>query len=474
MKQKFQILMLQSTTLSLNTLEPPQHLDFELTITACFDAFSTMIASSRWDMVLIPSRLDNGIDAAEYLQKEPFNLFSGSIVVMANVDQACSVSYAIQHGAHDYLLAPFEVFHLNQVVNRLRQLENNNGDVVFESPHNRQLFHMAQRVAQTDASVLITGESGTGKEVLARFIHDASPRSNGPFVAINCAALPESMVESMLFGHAKGAFTGAAQAYAGKLEIANHGTLLFDEIGELPLTMQAKLLRVLQEKEVERLGCNKKIKLDIRIIAATNQNLEQAVAEGRFRSDLYYRLNVFPLQSAPLRERRQDIMPLAQNMLKRYVPDYYQSINFSDDARHILENYDWPGNVRELENVIQRALVLSRGCIICGQDLMLPETVNTMVSQSETVQGHHAVTPTADLGRFRMTKEKPSLRKSRKLAEFDTIIDTLRRFDGHRSKAAQELGVTTRALRYKIQTMRESGWDVDQILAPEHSDQVSV
>ncbi|EEY73831.1 sigma-54 interaction domain-containing protein [Grimontia hollisae] len=466
MKQKWQILMLQSSTVNMSNLVHVQHTDFELVDAPCFDTFSRMMASRHWDMVLVPSKLDDGSDVAECLTTAPFNRFGGFVVVVANVAQAGSVSRAMQHGAADYLLAPLETFHLVQLVNRLKMLEGAGGEVVAESQYNRQLFQMAQRVAQTDASVLITGESGTGKEVLARFIHNASPRANGPFVAINCAALPETMVESILFGHAKGAFTGAAQAYPGKLEIANHGTLLLDEIGELPLTMQAKLLRALQEREVERLGCNKKVKLDIRVVAATNQNLEQAVAEGRFRSDLYYRLNVFPLQCAPLRERRQDILPLAEHMVKRYMPDFYQSICFSDDAQRAMENYGWPGNVRELENVVQRALVLSRGCEIRSEDLNLPGTMYLTTQMNEREEAVMFAEPTIEPQRHYVAQEEsPSLQKSRKRAEFDTIIDTLRRFDGHRSKTAQALGVTTRALRYKIQTMRENGWDVDQILA---------
>ncbi|MDD1793546.1 sigma-54 dependent transcriptional regulator [Enterovibrio sp. ZSDZ42] len=464
MKQKWQILMLQCRHVQHSPRLATQHVDYELTQTQSWDEFAATLQSAKWDMVLIPSQYAQGVDAAELLGHRVLKQFGGPVVVVAMADQASSVSRAMQHGAVDYLLAPFESFHLSQLVNRLKTIGHGNSDVVTESAHNRQLFQMAQRVAQTDASVLINGESGTGKEVLARFIHNASPRANGPFVAINCAALPESMIESILFGHAKGAFTGAIQSHPGKLEVANQGSLLLDEIGELPLAMQTKLLRVLQEREVERLGCNKKIKLDIRVLAATNLDLEVAVAEGRFRSDLYYRLNVFPLQCAPLRERKQDILPLASNMIKRYVPDYHESIGFSSDAKQLLETYPWPGNVRELENVIQRAMVLSRGCVIRAEDLMLPGAF--AMSDLPELDAVVVDTPAPiEPNRQRMTNDKPSLRKSRKLAEFDTIIDTLRRFDGHRSKSAEELGVSTRALRYKIQTMRENGWDIEQILA---------
>ncbi len=275
------------------------------------------------------------------------------------------------------------------------------------------------------------------------------------------------MLESILFGHAKGAFTGAATAVAGKLELANEGTLLLDEIGELPLAMQTKLLRVLQEREVERLGSHQKIKLNIRVLAATNCDLEQMVADGRFRSDLFYRLNVFPLQCAPLRERREDIVPLAESLLGRHLPSSQNIITFADSACRALEAYGWPGNVRELENVIQRALVMSRGCVIREEDLMLPGFVPSLVTATDLPEPvERSLQPLHEEG----DESKPDLHKSRKLAEFNTIIQTLRRFDGHRSKTAEELGVSTRALRYKIQTMREHGWDIDQLLSGQPSE----
>src|SRR5690348_9672506 len=222
----------------------------------------------------------------------------------------------------------------------------------------RLIMDLARRVAGTDCSVLIVGESGTGKEVLARLIHRASPRAGKPFVAINCAAIPENMLEAMLFGYEKGSFTGAHAAHAGKFEQAQGGTLLLDEITEMPLALQAKLLRVLQEREVERLGGRTRVSLDVRVIATTNRRLREAVAAGRFREDLYYRLNVFPLAIAPLRQRRDDVLPLAMQLLTSRCRPGEPIPALSAEAAHPLLTYGWPGNVRELDNLLQRALIL--------------------------------------------------------------------------------------------------------------------
>ncbi|WP_068330695.1 sigma-54 dependent transcriptional regulator [Photobacterium jeanii] len=450
--------------------------------------------SKAWDLLLVPACLADGSEASDVIALARRQGYNGPIAVLSELSHVSQVSQALQMGATDYLLIPFGHTHLAQLVQRIMQTKQSSSSVVAEAAQSKQLLQLAQRVAQTDASVLINGESGTGKEVLARFIHDASPRAKAPFVAINCAAIPETMIESILFGHTKGAFTGAASAQPGKLEVANGGTLLLDEIAELPLALQTKLLRVLQEKEVERLGSHQKIKLDIRVLAATNQNLEKAVAEGRFRADLYYRLNVFPLCCASLRDRPDDIIPLAEHLLDRHMMPGQASTHFTDSAKQALKAYSWPGNVRELENIIQRALVMSHGCLIRAQDLLLPgqpvvseSVVSTRdvvltdaVASSTPMPIEHAAPEMQmpELGEVSSeqspagvspssagTKKRPNLQKSRKQAEFNTIIETLRRFNGHRSKTAQELGVSTRALRYKLQTMREQGLDVEQMLA---------
>ncbi|WP_315900121.1 sigma-54 dependent transcriptional regulator [Ferrimonas balearica] len=364
-------------------------------------------------------------------------------IALVAPEQTELASEAMRHGAQDYLLLPLDADQLVSQLTRLMQLEQAPSDVVAVSPRSRQLLMLAHRAAQTDASVLLTGESGTGKEQLARFIHRHSPRADGPFLAVNCAAIPESMLESLLFGHVKGAFTGAYADKPGKFEAANGGTLLLDEIGEMPLLLQAKLLRVLQEREVERLGAHGGTALDIRIIAATNQDLRQAVAEGRFREDLFYRLDVLPLKTVPLRERREDILPLAEHFLNQYGDG--SRCHFSDPARQVLLGHDWPGNVRELENTVQRALVMRRGTALQVAELGLPASVQPAQMPVEAETG---------------------LKASKRQAEFQYIVDVLRRFDGHRSRSAEALGMTTRALRYKLAQMREQGWDIDRLLRP--------
>lgn len=304
--------------------------------------------------------------------------------------------------------------------------------VVAEDPRSRRLIEIARRVAATDVTVTISGESGSGKEVFARFIHNASARRDRPFVAINCAAIPENMLEALLFGHEKGAFTGASNAHAGKFEQANGGTLLLDEISEMDLGLQAKLLRVLQEKEVERIGGTKPIRLDVRVLATTNRDLKLAVAEGRFREDLYYRLNVFPLAIPPLRERPGDIAPLAEMALRKHRIEPADSIRFSDDARLMLEAYGWPGNVRELENLVQRSLILLAGNTIEASDLAFEDDYDV-----------------ADSG--------ADLQSGLKNREYQMIIDALKAMNCRRADVAESLGISPRTLRYKLARMRESG-----------------
>ena len=235
---------------------------------------------------------------------------------------------------------------------------------VAYAPSSQRLIEVARRVAASDCTVLLVGESGTGKEVLARFIHRRSPRAAQPFVAVNCAAIPENMLEAMLFGYERGSFTGAQAAHPGKFEQAQGGTLLLDEITEMPLALQAKLLRVLQEREVERIGSRTSITLDVRVLATTNRRLREEVSAGRFREDLYYRLNVFPLALSPLRQRRDDVLPLAMQLLSGRCRPGERIPALSAEAAHLLLTYPWPGNVRELDNLLQRALILLNGPVI--------------------------------------------------------------------------------------------------------------
>lgn len=303
------------------------------------------------------------------------------------------------------------------------------------------VYALAAKVAASEATVLIQGESGTGKEIMARFIHGASPRRQGPFVAINCAAIPENMLEAILFGYEKGAFTGAQQASPGKFEQAQGGTLLLDEITEMPLALQAKLLRVLQEKEVERLGGRKPIALDVRVLATTNRNLKDQVEKGEFREDLYYRLNVFPLNLPPLRERRGDIVPLAVELLQRHWKSGKPLPVLDEEARQHLLAYHWPGNVRELENVVQRAIILQDGGHIGGA---------AIVFENPTVALPGEAPPPAVAG------DSPLESGLRSLEE-KIILETLQEEHGSRKATAERLGLSERTLRYKIARLREAG-----------------
>lgn len=340
---------------------------------------------------------------------------------------------AMRDGAADYLVKPFAADDLIDIVNRYMQTGSATDQPVAEDPRSVELLRIARRVAASDATVTLGGESGTGKEVIARFIHRNSARREQPFVAINCAAIPENMLEAMLFGHEKGAFTGASSAHAGKFEQANGGTILLDEISEMELGLQAKILRVIQEREVERVGGKQPIALDVRVLATTNRDLRQRVADGKFREDLYYRLNVFPLQLPPLRERKGDILPLAELAIRRWHDHERCMPVLSDAARDALLEYAWPGNVRELENLLQRSLILLQGNVIDSHDLAFEDGVVAGDSSGAVLQD--------------------DLRRS----EFRLIVDALREGGGNRTATAAKLGISPRTLRYKIARMREAG-----------------
>jgi len=320
----------------------------------------------------------------------------------------------------------------------------------------RRLADLARRVAASDCTVLIAGESGTGKEVLAQFIHRNSMRSTRAFIAVNCAAIPENMLEAMLFGYERGAFTGAHTSHAGKFEQAQGGTLLLDEVTEMPLSLQAKLLRVLQEREVERLGGRLPIALDVRVLATTNRNLRAEVGAGRFREDLYYRLNVFPLSTSPLRERRDDVLPLAMRLLTARCRPGDRIPALSADAAHLLLTYPWPGNVRELDNVMQRALILANGPVIQAEHMQMegmglgPGAWGLGQSETATLlTPAQAPSPTPQ-----------ALSVSVSVMERQTILDALRADNGNRALAAKRLGISPRTLRYKLARLRDAGVEV--------------
>ena len=374
------------------------------------------------------------------------------VVLMTAYAEVEKAVDAMRSGACDFLLKPFEPGALLAHIGKyeLRAQVGEEGPVAND-PATQEMFAMARRVAQTDATVLLTGESGVGKEVVARYIHHHSARAAGPFVAINCAAIPDSLLEATLFGYEKGAFTGAQQAQAGKFEQAQNGTLLLDEVTEMPLGLQAKLLRVLQEREVERVGGKKPVALDIRVVATSNRNMAEAVAKGVFREDLFYRLNVFPVDIPSLRERPLDILSLGRHFLLEHGQRFARSgVTFSSQAEAAMQAYDWPGNVRELENVVQRALILASGNEISAKDLKLPIVFAAKASEAG---------PTIDEAVFaESAHEMPKKVDNMRDLEREHILRTLAEVGGSRRLAVERLGISERTLRYKLQQYREEGY----------------
>jgi two-component system response regulator FlrC len=395
-----------------------------------------MLGRTAVDLVVsdVEMRPVDGRELLRRLQQRPSPPPVLLMTAFGTIDQAVA---AMRDGAVDYLVKPFEAQELEQRVGRYVRHSSEaavpaTSLPVAEDPASRKLLELATRIAASDVTVLLNGESGTGKEVLARFIHVHSKRSAGPFVAVNCAAIPEQMLEALLFGHEKGAFTGAQARSVGKFVQANGGTLLLDEVTEMELGLQAKLLRVLQEREVEPLGASRPIALDVRVLATSNRDLEQAVREGAFREDLYYRLSVFPLRIAPLRERPGDIAALAERFMN-VRPGQSRALSPAALAR--LKSYDWPGNVRELQNVMQRAQLLADGApCIEPEHLVLGD-----------VRGAAATSAATGL--------------AGELWEEETrrIVAALETHRGARRQAAEQLGISDRTLRYKLSKMRAAG-----------------
>ncbi|MEJ6473091.1 sigma-54 dependent transcriptional regulator [Pseudoalteromonas piscicida] len=368
----------------------------------------------------------------------------------ATIDDAVE---AMRLGAIDYMAKPFapEVL-LNMVGRYLPEKEKETEGPIVADPKSIKLLELAAKVAKSDASVMVLGPSGSGKEVLARYIHDKSDRAEEPFIAINCAAIPENMLEATLFGYEKGAFTGAIQACPGKFEQAQKGTILLDEITEMDLGLQAKLLRVLQEREVERLGSRKTIALDVRVLATSNRDLKEAVEDGVFREDLYYRLNVFPLEWLPLKDRAGDITVLAEHLLSRHMQKAGKSTpTLSNSAKQKLNSHSWPGNVRELDNVIQRALILFQGNEIQEDDIFIEN-----FSPMSLVEPSASIAPTM-FETAQNESEIISYKDELQDKEHQIILDTLAKFNGKRKEVAEVLGMSPRTLRYKLAKMRDLG-----------------
>lgn len=381
----------------------------------------------------------------------------------ANIEDAVA---AMKEGAIDYMAKPFAPEVLLNMVSRYAPVKADSSDAIVADPKSVALMALADKVAATDANVMILGPSGSGKEVMARYIHDHSVRVAAPFVAINCAAIPENMLEATLFGYEKGAFTGAVQACPGKFEQAQGGTILLDEISEMDLGLQAKLLRVLQEREVERLGGRKSIQLDVRVLATSNRDLKEYVAEGHFREDLYYRLNVFPITWPALTDRPGDIIPLASHLLSRHCQKQGMPCpTLSQDAEQKLLHYPWPGNVRELDNVMQRALILASNACIQASDILLEghdwhdaSGLQHRVMDSQPVAPSVA-TPAASFSDPTINGNA-GLGNELRDQEFAIILDTIRACEGRRKEVAERLGISPRTLRYKLAKMRDAGIEI--------------
>jgi len=410
-----------------------------------------LLADNDVNMVISDVQM-SGMDGHQLL-RETKNKFSEiPVVLMTAFGTIQKAVEAMHDGAVDYLVKPFEAEVLiNTIADYLPSDELFDGSLIAEDPKTIEMLKLTQRVAQSDATVMICGESGTGKEVFAKEIHRSSVRNKMPFIAINCAAIPENMLEAMLFGYEKGAFTGAYKSSPGKFEQANGGSLLLDEISEMDLALQAKLLRVLQEREVERLGGSKTIPLDVRVIATTNREMKREVKEGRFREDLYYRLNVFPIMLPALRDRPGDIVPIAMHLIRRHLEASNRVVPKMDQsAQTMLRNYVWPGNVRELDNVVQRAIILQTNNAIGAQHIMFEQSISDEITDQKLSQ---PVTSSVN-------DQSNTLDSNLKSQEFNLIVEALKESNGSRKNASEKLGVSQRTLRYKMARMRECGIEI--------------
>ncbi len=393
-----------------------------------------LLAIENHEIAMVISDVQmEGMDGIDLLRRVKSSHPELPFVLMTAYGTIQKAVEAMRLGANHYLVKPFAPAVLVETVKRLLPAQLPDDGLVASDERTVKMLELARRVAGSEATVMLSGESGTGKEVFARFIHRHSPRADGPFVAINCAAIPENMLEAVLFGHEKGAFTGALASRPGKFEQAQGGTLLLDEISEMDLALQAKILRVLQERELERLGGQHTIALDVRVVATTNRDLKSHVMDGKFREDLYYRLNVFPLALPPLRERRGDIVPLAEHLLGRYS-NHGAVVSLTDAAKKQLTAHAWPGNVRELDNFVQRTLILLASDIIDAHDLNFEESTQQVAPDDTGI-----------------------LRNDLRNKEERLILDALSSGNGSRKHAAERLGISPRTLRYKIARLRDAG-----------------
>ena len=446
----------------------------------------TLLMADSFDLMLLDLRLPDG-DGQRFLERVATLPEHPLVVMMTGYGTIESAVACMRAGAFDYVLKPFSPGQIDVILKKAqsyRQLlqvnhylsnpeESEDGGLVGRSQSMLRLRQLIERVAPTDATVLITGESGTGKEMIARELYRASPRRAQPFIKVNCAAISQNLIESEFFGHERGAFTGATERREGRFELANQGTLLLDEVSEIPLNLQAKLLRVLQEREFERVGGNRTIKVNVRLLATSNRDLLSYVEKGDFRQDLYYRLNVFPVQVPPLRERGEDVLLLAEHFLRRCARKHGIKVNgFADSARAALGAYRWPGNVREMQNTIERSVILTEnGRPVTAAALGLPSDLRVTeaieAAREDPVEptapeslaeslGSHAVSVTDGSGNVQTIAE----------LEKQAIRAALRQTEGNRTQAATLLGISIRTLRNKLQEYRDAGDPVDTGLEP--------
>ena len=442
----------------------------------------TTLAREKFDLIFCDVRLPDG-SGQDFLERVMTSPEPPLVVMMTGYGSIESAVLCMRTGAFDYLIKPFtpdiievivkkaESFGQLVKVNRILSESGDEGDLLGDCPVMRRLRQLILKVAPTDATVLLTGESGTGKEMVARELYRNSPRKSAPFIKVNCAAVSENLMESEFFGHERGAFTGATERREGRFELANGGTLLLDEISEIPLHLQAKLLRVLQEKEFERVGGNKTMKSNVRILATSNRDLLHSVQEGKFRQDLYYRLNVFPIHVPALRERAEDVVMLADSFLKRYSRKHgLKSAGWSEAAVTTIRGYSWPGNVRELQNTVERAVILAEpGRPIPPSLLSLPEMAPSANAADKPMAASAPVVPAAapvaapaapapqvsDSGPSAPAPAESFL--SLEDLEQKHILDALRKTNGNRTQAATILKISIRTLRNKLNLYREQG-----------------
>lgn len=406
----------------------------------------TLLKEKQFDLIITDMKMP-GLTGIDVLKKTKELYPSTLVVIITAYGSIENAVEAMRLGAFNYLIKPFSPDSIEAIIEKAKEqqslVEENSylrsqvipsgvkttQAAIGESPAMKQIFADAERIAKSNANVLITGESGTGKEVIAELIHCYSNRKNKPFIKVNCAAVPDTLIESEFFGHEKGAFTGAQAMHRGRFELAHEGSLLLDEITEVPLGLQAKLLRAIQEQEFERVGGIRPIKVDVRIISTSNRNMSEAIKAKKIREDLYYRLNVMPIHLPPLRDRKEDILPLAEFFLKRLVKENHkEAMKLSKEAKAKLQSYSWPGNVRELANLIERAVVLNTTGTIGAEEIYITSIPHAPI------------------------EDKPEMTLQE--LEKQLIIETLEKNNNNRTKAAAKLGISVRTLRNKLQEYR--------------------